>query len=116
MERTGSLAADRCTTPLTCSHRTAPSRRTILCSSGGLNSPVSLGYYPLDPAAYVINYAVPADLLVEQQPDWVVVLEVYGRRTFLQDARFLNQYRLWKTLPTDMYGSQGMLIFQRAAP
>jgi len=82
----------------------------------GLNSPVSLGYYPLDPAAYVINYAVPADLLVEQQPDWVVVLEVYGRRTFLQDARFLNQYRLWKTLPTDMYGSQGMLIFPRAAP
>ena len=82
----------------------------------GLNSPVSLGYYPLDPAAYVINYAVPADLLVEQQPDWVVVLEVYGRRTFLQDARFLSQYRLWKTLPTDMYGSQGMLIFQHAAP
>lgn len=79
----------------------------------GLNSPVSLEYYPLDPAAYVINYAIPAQLILDQQPDWVVILEVYGRNTLLKDEDFLAQYRLVRTLPTDIYGSQGLLVFER---
>ena len=79
----------------------------------GLNSPVSLEYYPLDPAAYAINYAIPAQLILDQQPDWVVILEVYGRNTLLKDEGFLGQYRLVHTLPTDIYGSQGLLVFER---
>lgn len=77
----------------------------------GLNSPVSLNFYPLDPSAYVINYAIPASLILDQQPDWVVILEAYARNTLLQDERFLHQYRLYAVLPTDIYGSQGLLIF-----
>ena len=34
----------------------------------GLNSPVSLEYYPLPADDYVINYAVPARLVLEQRP------------------------------------------------
>ena len=79
----------------------------------GLNSPVSTGYYPLPAEAYEINYAIPAALILDQRPDFIVILEVYGRRTLLQDATFLRQYRLLETLPTDIYGSQGMLIFER---
>ena len=34
----------------------------------GLNSPVSLQYYPLPAEDYVINYAVPSRLVLEQRP------------------------------------------------
>jgi len=79
----------------------------------GLNSPETLGYYPLDPKYYVINYAVAPDLILDRQPDWVVILEVYGRLGLLPDPRFQAQYELVKTLDTDIYGSEGMLIFKR---
>ncbi len=79
----------------------------------GLNSPETLAYYPLDPKYYVINYAVAPDLILDQQPDWVVILEVYGRLGLLPDPRFQAQYELVKTLDTDIYGSEGMLIFKR---
>ena len=79
----------------------------------GLNSPESLRYYPLDKQYYVINYAIPSDLILDQRPDYVVILEVYARLTLLQDPRFSQQYTLLRTLPTDIYGSRGMLIFAR---
>jgi hypothetical protein len=79
----------------------------------GLNSPESLNYYPLDKQYYVINYAIPSGLILDQKPDYVVILEVYARLTLLQDPRFSRQYTLLRTLPTDIYGSRGMLIFAR---
>jgi hypothetical protein len=79
----------------------------------GLNSPESLRYYPLDPSYYEINYAIPPDLIIENTPDYVVILEVYGRRGLLKDPRFQQNYRLLETIPTDIYGSHGMLIFKR---
>jgi hypothetical protein len=79
----------------------------------GLNSPESLRYYPLDEKYYVINYAIPSQLILTEQPDYVVILEVYGRKTLLADARFQQQYTLLHTIPTDIYGSQGMLIFEK---
>jgi hypothetical protein len=48
-------------------------------------------------------------------PDFVVILEVYGREGLLKDPRFIRGYVLRKVIPTDIYGSQGMLIFQRIA-
>lgn len=78
----------------------------------GLNSPISTTYYPLPPDDYVINYAIPAELILTEQPDWVVILEVYGRRTLLPNPDFQAAYHLVDTLPTDIYGSQGLLIFQ----
>ena len=79
----------------------------------GLNSPVSLQYYPLAADLYVINYAIPTELILDEKPDWIVILEVYGRRTLLNEPEFKRQYSLYKTIPTDIYGSQGMLIFER---
>jgi hypothetical protein len=79
----------------------------------GLNSPVSTRYYPLPPEQYAINYAIPAQLILDQQPDFVVLLEVYGRSTLLKDSRFLQEYHLLEKIDTDMYGSDGMLIFMR---
>lgn len=79
----------------------------------GLNSPIATQYYPLNPDLYVINYAVPPQLVLDTRPDWVVILEVYGRRGLLNEPRFLQDYHLVKTIETDMYGSNGLLIFMR---
>ena len=79
----------------------------------GLNSPVSTAYYPLPADQYVINYAIPSALILDQHPDWIVVLEVYGRRTFLIDPRFQAAYVLEHKIDTDMYGSDGLLIFRK---
>jgi hypothetical protein len=79
----------------------------------GLVTPEASHYYPADPDIYVINYAIPADLVLDLDPDYIVILEVYGRRGLLPDARFQNRYRLLKKLETGIYGSDGMLIFTR---
>jgi hypothetical protein len=79
----------------------------------GLISPQATSYYPLNPDLLAINYAMPADLILDQAPDYVVTLEVYGRHTLLVSSLFRQQYRQIHALPTDIYGSQGMLIFRR---
>lgn len=79
----------------------------------GLNSPESTRYYPLDSALYVINYAIPPELILDQKPDYVVILEVYGRAGLLKEERFWEQYRLRRKIPTDIYGSDGLLILER---
>ncbi|NIM92964.1 MAG: hypothetical protein GTO18_04545 [Anaerolineales bacterium] len=79
----------------------------------GLITPEAAKYYPLDDAYYVINYAIAPDLIIENQPDYVVILEVYGRKGLLLDNDFLEAYTLIDRIETDMYGSEGMLIFAR---
>ncbi len=79
----------------------------------GLNSGESLEYYPLDPSYYVINYAIPPNLILDQKPDYIVVLEVYIRNSLLQNEQFQKSYKLLSKLPNDIYGSDGMLIFTR---
>jgi len=79
----------------------------------GLVTPETSEHYPADPAIYVINYAIPADLVLALDPDYIVILEVYGRRGLLPDQRFRAGYRLWRKIETDIYGSDGMLILTR---
>jgi hypothetical protein len=79
----------------------------------GLMSPEASAYYPLDPALYVINYAVPPQLILDKQPDYVVLLEVYGRSGLLADPHFLSAYQLVQAIPTDIYDSEGMLVWRR---
>lgn len=79
----------------------------------GIISPQSLNYYPIEPELYAINYAIPTELVHELRPERLVILEVYGRRTLLIDSEFVKSYSLLDTLPTDIYGSDGMMIFSR---
>ena len=79
----------------------------------GLVTPQSSEHYPADPEIYVINYAIPADLVLALDPDYIVILEVYGREGLLPDPRFQAQYRLLESIETDIYGSESMLIFTR---
>jgi hypothetical protein len=82
----------------------------------GLVSPESIPYYPLPPEDYVIGYAVSTDLILDQQPDYIILLEVYVRNTLLRSTAFAGQYELVRRWPTDIYGSEGMLVFARRAP
>ncbi len=79
----------------------------------GLITPIAVSYYPLPASAYAINYAMSTDLILDQKPNYVVLLEVYGRHTLLQDARTGDVYAQLRTLETDIYGSEGMIILQR---
>jgi hypothetical protein len=79
----------------------------------GLMSPEASVYYPLPAAAYATNYAIATDLILERQPDYLVFLEVYGRNTLLTDDRFTSAYEVMEVIPTDIYGSEGMLVYRR---
>ena len=79
----------------------------------GLNSPQSSSYYPLDPVYYVINYAIPPQLILDTRPDFIVILEVYGRLGLLKSPLFWQLYSLRQKIPTAIYGSDGLLILER---
>ena len=79
----------------------------------GLISPEASNYYPLPTSAYVTNYAVPSQLVADVAPEFIIILEVYGRNTLFQDGQFGLDYRLLSTLETDIYGSDGLLIFRQ---
>lgn len=79
----------------------------------GLNSPVAIQYYPLEASQHVNAYAVPTRLILDEKPDVIVLLEVYGRKSLFQEPQFWEEYELIHQIPTDIYGSNGMLIFQR---
>jgi hypothetical protein len=79
----------------------------------GLVTPESTRHYPADPGIYVINYAIPADLVLALDPGYVVILEVYGRRGLLPDPGFQARYQLLEKIETGIYGADGMLIFRR---
>lgn len=79
----------------------------------GLVTRESTYHYPTDPSIYVTNYAIPADLVLDLDPDYIVILEVYGRLGLLPDPDFQARYRLLEKLEADIYGSDGMLVFTR---
>jgi hypothetical protein len=79
----------------------------------GLISPAATAYYPLDPSLLVITYGMSPDLIREARPDYIVTLEVYVRRSVLPEPWFPEQYELLEKLETDIYGSEGMLVFER---
>jgi hypothetical protein len=79
----------------------------------GLISPQAVGYYPLDPSLLVITYAISPDLIHDQKPKYLITLEVYVRNTLLPAAWFGAEYRQIAKLDTDIYGSDGLLIFER---
>ena len=79
----------------------------------GLISPEAVSYYPLDPSLLVISFAISPDLIRDRQPQYLVTLEAYVRRSLLPAPWFQEQYELIAKLDTDIYGSDGMLIFAR---
>jgi hypothetical protein len=59
-----------------------------------------------------MNYVIPPDLILDAQPEFVVVMEGFIREGLARDPRFQEQYTLIEEIPTDYYGT-GMLAFRR---
>jgi hypothetical protein len=79
----------------------------------GLISPEAVPYYPLDPSLVVTNYAISPDLIQDLRPRYLITLEVYVRESLLPARWFQEEYTLVEKLDSDIYGSEGMLIFER---
>jgi hypothetical protein len=79
----------------------------------GLVSPEAVSYYPLPETAYVITYAVSTELLLAERPDYAILLEVYARNTLQRSPAFAEQYEVYRRWPTDIYGSEGLLVYRR---
>jgi hypothetical protein len=84
----------------------------------GLVSPEAVSYYPLDPSQRVIIYAISPDLIRDFQPEYLVTLEVYVRKSLLPEPWFQEVYTLVDTLNTEVLDtggieSGGMLVFER---
>jgi hypothetical protein len=79
----------------------------------GLISPEAVGYYPLPDEAYATAYAVSTDLIVDERPDYLILLEVYARNTLQRSEAFAAEYEVYRRWPTDIYGSDGLLVYRR---
>ena len=85
----------------------------LILDTVGLNSPISTRYYPADAEIFATNYAIPPELILDQKPDYIIIMEIYGRNGLLKDPRFWQAYRLREKIITDIYASDGMLILER---
>jgi len=58
-----------------------------------------------------MNYAVPPQLVYDQRPEYLVLMEAFIRHGLARDERFLTQYEQMLFIPTDFYGT-GMLVYR----
>lgn len=86
----------------------------------GLVTEGAADYYS-DPAALRAlraegqNYVIPPDLILDREPDFLVVMEGFIRNGLAQDPRFTAQYELIEVIPVEYYGT-GMLAYRRREP
>ena len=87
----------------------------VIFDTIGLVTPEAGAYYPVDPELIAPgnNYAVPPALVLDAAPDYLVIVESYGRLGLMQTPGFLARYELIETLETDIYESYGMQVFRR---
>jgi hypothetical protein len=79
----------------------------------GLVSLQSTAYYPVDESMLATTgTAVAPDLIFDENPDFIVILETYGRNGLLLDPRFEETYFLREKIETNIYSSDGMLVYQ----
>jgi hypothetical protein len=53
------------------------------------------------------------ELIRDLQPQYIIALEVYVRQSLMPAPWFQEAYGLAEKIDTDIYGSDGMLIFKR---
>jgi hypothetical protein len=90
--------------------------RAIILDTVGLVTPSVSQYYPV-PASMIPegqNYAIPPQLILDRQPEYLVAMESMVRLGLEQDAEFKADYELVDQIPTDFYGT-GMYLYKRRA-
>jgi len=89
------------------------SRATIL-DTVGLVTPAVSKYYPI-PKELIAdgqNYAIPPQLILDDQPQYLVAMESMVRLGLEKNPTFKQEYKLVRDIPTNFYGT-GMYLYQR---
>lgn len=79
----------------------------------GLVTPEMTAYYPFDASLLIpgANYAVPPEIILDHQPEYVVLMESFVRNGLAKDPRFMTRYEQVRFIPTDFYGT-GMIVYR----
>lgn len=88
--------------------------RARILDTVGLVTPEILDYYPVDEAKYEEdqNYLVPPAIILDYQPDYIVLMEIFLHQGLADTPAFEEQYQTIDFIPTDFYG-EGMILYQR---
>lgn len=88
--------------------------RAKILDTVGLVTPSVSRYYPIpkELIAEGQNYAIPPQLILDEQPQYLVAMESMVRLGLEQNATFKSEYTLVRDIPTDFYG-KGMYLYQR---
>jgi hypothetical protein len=58
------------------------------------------------------SYAIPTNLILDMQPDYLLSLDIFLLPSLLTSDEFLNHYRLLTVIPTNAMGSSGLYIYK----
>lgn len=58
------------------------------------------------------SYAIPTELILDLEPDYVLSLEIFIRPSLLTSEAFLHQYSVLSVIPSDAMGSNGFYVFK----
>ncbi|MCA0458923.1 MAG: glycosyltransferase family 39 protein [Chloroflexi bacterium] len=88
--------------------------RAFILDTVGLVTPSVSSYYPISPDLIPEgqNYAIPPQLILDEQPAYLVAMESMVRLGLEQNPAFKSEYTLIRDIPTDFYGT-GMYLYQR---
>lgn len=88
--------------------------RAHILDTVGLITPEMAAYYPVDESllAEGANYAVPPAIIMDYQPDYIVLMESFVRNGLARDPAFGKLYAQARIFTTDYYGT-GMILYQR---
>jgi hypothetical protein len=88
--------------------------RARILDTVGLVTPEISKYYPVDKSILVsgANYAVPPAIILDYQPDYIVLMEDFVRNGLAREPAFNTLYAQVEFIPTDYYGT-GMILYQR---
>jgi len=70
-------------------------------------------YYPWPGMDKVETFRISPQMVLDEKPDLVVFIEVFGRNYLLKSEDFRRQYVLREVLPESVFGSSGLFVFQR---
>jgi len=79
----------------------------------GLVTPEAQRCYPLPKSRYLWNSAIPARLIEEQRPDYVVAFRDFMRLSLLPSPSFQAAYRWLGTFPYTLWESPGPWVYRR---
>ena len=84
----------------------------IVSSIGHVN-PEVMQYLPYRMEELSGNNAIPGRMVKGINPDYVISLEIFVRNSLSRDPWFLANYHVLYRYDSEMFGSDGLYVFQR---